>query len=218
MHLQNRHPALHIRRVHLNLSIEAARSHQRLIQDVRAIGGCDDHHALVAFEAIHLCQKLIHRLLALIVALAETSGSLTAHSINLIDEDDAGSILLGLFEEITNTGCADPREDLHELRRGDAEEGHTGLAGHSLGQQGLSGSWWAHKQRSFGDLSAKLRIPRGVLQEIDHLHQFRLCSVAACHVGKFHLGVSVLDDARLGFAQLERISAGATRAARASKR
>jgi hypothetical protein len=35
----------------LNLSIEAARSHQRLIQDVRAIGGCDDHHALVAFEA-----------------------------------------------------------------------------------------------------------------------------------------------------------------------
>ena len=29
-------------------------------------------------------------------ALAETSGSLTAHSINLIDEDDAGSILLGL--------------------------------------------------------------------------------------------------------------------------
>ena len=33
-----------------------------------------------------------------------------------------------LFEEITNTGCADPREDLHELRRGDAEEGHTGLA------------------------------------------------------------------------------------------
>ena len=30
-------------------------------------------------------------------ALAETSGSLTAHSINLIDEDDAGSILLGLI-------------------------------------------------------------------------------------------------------------------------
>ena len=39
--------------------------------------------------------------------------------------------------------------------------------------------------------------------------------IPACHVGKLHLGVSVLDDARLGFAQLERISAGATRAARA---
>ena len=33
-----------------------------------------------------------------------------------------------LFEEITHTGRADPRENLHELRRGDAEEGHAGLA------------------------------------------------------------------------------------------
>ena len=54
-----------------------------------------------------------------------------------------------------------------------------GLAGHRLGQQGLSGSRRAHQQRSLGDLRAELRIPRGVLQEIDHLHQFRLCSVAA---------------------------------------
>ena len=33
-----------------------------------------------------------------------------------------------LLEEIPNAGCTDPGEDLHELRRGDAEEGHTGLA------------------------------------------------------------------------------------------
>ena len=44
---------------------------QRGIEDVGAIGRGDDDDALVAFEAVHLDQQLIQRLLALFVALSE---------------------------------------------------------------------------------------------------------------------------------------------------
>jgi hypothetical protein len=50
----------------------------------------------VALEAIHLSEQLVDGLLALVVATAQACATLPAHGINLIDEDDAGSLGLGL--------------------------------------------------------------------------------------------------------------------------
>lgn len=78
------------------LSVKAPRPQQGTVQDVSPVGGCDDNDAGVALKAVHLRQQLIQRLLALIIASAHASSTGAAHGIDLIHEDNAGSILLGL--------------------------------------------------------------------------------------------------------------------------
>mmetsp|Transcript_80783 Transcript_80783/g.193755 ORF Transcript_80783/g.193755 Transcript_80783/m.193755 type:complete len:202 (-) Transcript_80783:1270-1875(-) len=116
MDFENLGAALHVRRIHLDLTIETSRSHQSLVQDVSPVRCCNDNYPLVALEAVHLCQQLIHRLLTLIVALAEASAPLAAHCIDFINEDDAWCRLLGLFEEVTHAGRTNARKDLNEFR------------------------------------------------------------------------------------------------------
>jgi maleate cis-trans isomerase len=50
----------------------------------------------VALKTIHLCEQLVDGLLALVVATTQAGTTLATHSINLIDEDDAGGLGLGL--------------------------------------------------------------------------------------------------------------------------
>ena len=55
--------------------IEAARPQQRRVEDVGAVGRRDDDHQIGAVEAVHLRQELVQRLLALVVAAAETGAA-----------------------------------------------------------------------------------------------------------------------------------------------
>ena len=47
-------------------------------------------------EAVHLDEDLVERLLALVVAAAEARAALAADGVDLVDEQDAGRVLLGL--------------------------------------------------------------------------------------------------------------------------
>ena len=78
----------HIGRVDHDLAVEAARAKERRIQNVNAVGCGDEHHGIVFLEAVHLDEQLVQRLLALIVATAQTSAALAADGIDLVDEDD----------------------------------------------------------------------------------------------------------------------------------
>ena len=61
-----------------------------------------------------------------------------ADGVQLVDEDDRRRHLLGLVEQVAHPAGADADDRLDELRRGDREERHLGLAGHRAGQQGLA--------------------------------------------------------------------------------
>src|SRR5205085_10626887 len=108
--------------------IESAGAEEGGIEDVRTIRRGDQNDSIVRFEAIHLDQKLIERLLALVVSAAETGASVPADSVDLIDEDDARSVFLSLLEKIANAGGADADEHLDEIGAGDREERRIGLA------------------------------------------------------------------------------------------
>jgi hypothetical protein len=56
----------------------------------------------VALEAIHLCKKLVDGLLPLVVSTAHAGTTLASDSINLINEDDAGGLCLGLHGVLQN--------------------------------------------------------------------------------------------------------------------
>jgi energy-converting hydrogenase Eha subunit H len=56
----------------------------------------------VGFKAIHFHQQLVQRLLALVVAAAHAGAALTTDSVDFVDEDDAGRLLLGLLEHVAH--------------------------------------------------------------------------------------------------------------------
>mmetsp|Transcript_50067 Transcript_50067/g.89873 ORF Transcript_50067/g.89873 Transcript_50067/m.89873 type:complete len:210 (-) Transcript_50067:380-1009(-) len=125
MNFQDFSAALHIRRVNLNLPIKAARAHQGLVQDVRPIGGCNHDYTIVALEAIHLREDLVERLLPLIVASTHASTTLTANGVDLINENNAGSLLLGLLEDVAHSRCSHTNKLLNELTSRGLDEGNT---------------------------------------------------------------------------------------------
>src|SRR5690606_19390365 len=104
--------------------------------------------------------------------------------VDLVDEDDARRMLLGLFEHVAYTAGADADEHLDEVGTGDREERHLGLAGDGLGQQGLAGTGRADHQYATRDVSAELLELAGIAQEFDQLGDFLLGLVAAGNVGK----------------------------------
>jgi len=98
MHLQNTLAPFDVRTRNNHTAIEPTRAQQSGIQNIGPIGGSNQNHAFIGFKPVHFHQQLVERLLALIVPAAKTGAAMSAHGIDLIDKDDAWSILFSLNE------------------------------------------------------------------------------------------------------------------------
>ena len=67
-------------------------------------------------------------MLALVVTSAEACAAMAADCVNFVDEDDAGCVLLALFEEISHAASADADEHFYEVGTGNGEERNVGFA------------------------------------------------------------------------------------------
>ena len=94
---------------------------------------------------------------------------MAADCVDFVDEDDAGSVLLALFEEIANAAGADADEHFDEVRAGNGEEWHVSFAGNSAGEQGLAGAWRSDKEHALGDAATKLLEALGLAEIFDDL-------------------------------------------------
>ena len=130
VHLEDRQALVKVRERHDDLAIEPSRAQQRRVERVGAVGGADHDDTLGAFEAVHLREHLVERLLALVVATTETGAALATDRVDLVDEDDRRCLLAGGLEEVAHTARADADEHLHEVRARHRQEGHACLAGH----------------------------------------------------------------------------------------
>ena len=184
MHPQHRLAAGEIRRGDRNLAIESTWAQQRRIENVGPVRGCDQDYALSLTEPVHLDEQLVEGLLAFVMAAAESGAALTAHGVDLVDEDDRRRVLFGLFEHVAHAGGADTHEHLDEVRTGDREEGNPGLPGHGPGQQCLAGARRAVEQHALGDLGAQSLVTRRVLQEVLDLVELFDGLVGAGDVGE----------------------------------
>ena len=128
------------------------------------------------FETIHLDQHLVQRLLALVVAAAQAGATLAADRVDLVDEDDAGRVLLGLLEHVAHARRAHADEHFDEVRAGNGEERHLGFARDGSGQQRLAGARRAHHQHAARNASAELLEFGGIPQEFDQLGTSSLAS------------------------------------------
>ena len=200
--LQNGLASADIRQAHIDLAVEAAGAQERVVQNVGPVGGRHDDDALVGAETVHLHQQLVEGLLTLVVAATETAASLAAHGVDLVDKDDGGGGLFGLLKQVADTARAHAHIQLHEVRAGDGEELHAGLARHGLGQQGLAGARRAHQQDALGDAGAHGGVGFGVLEEIDDLAELLLLLVAAGHVVEGLLVLLVAAETGAGLGEL----------------
>ena len=189
MHAEHLETAAVIGAIHHHLAVKATRTHQGLIQHIRAVGGRNNDDSGVAFKAIHLRQELVQGLLTLVIAAAKTGAALTTHRINLVDEDDARCVFLGLLKQIAHTAGTDTHKHLDEFRAGNREEGNPCFTSNSFGEQGFAGARRAHQQNAFGDLGANSSEAVGVLEEVDDLGEFELGTFNAGDIFKGHLGL-----------------------------
>ena len=183
--LENLLAAGKIRVGHRDLAVEAARAQQRLVEDVRAVGRRDEDDALAVAEAVHLHEELVQRLLALIVAAAGTSATAgTTHGVDLVNEDDARRLRLGLLEQVAHAGGTDTDEHLHEVRARDGEERHARLACDGAREQCLTGARRAVEKDAARNLRAERVVAFRVLEEVLDLHELFHGLVRTGHVLK----------------------------------
>ena len=158
--LQNVVTALDIGQTDVHLPVKAAGAQQRVIENVGAVRRRHDDDALVVVEAVHFHEQLVERLLALVVAAAETGAALTADGVDLVDEHDGGGDLLGLLEQVAHAARADADVQLHKVGAGDGQKFDARLAGDGLGEQRLARARRADEQHALGDARAHLGIRR----------------------------------------------------------
>src|SRR5882672_5437759 len=92
--------SLDVRLVDEHLAVEAARTQERRVEHLGPVGRGHDDDRLARVEAVHFRQQLVERLFALLVAAHRALNAHLAERVQLVDEDDARRLGLGLSEEI----------------------------------------------------------------------------------------------------------------------
>lgn len=137
---------------------------------------------------------------------------MTAHSVDLVDEDDARRMLFRLFEHVANTARTDTDEHLDEIRARDGEERHLGFARDRLGQQGLTGSGRTDHQNTARNTAAQALELTRIAQELDEFMNLFLGFITASDIGKGSLDLVFGKQACLALAEAHRaaLATGAT--------
>src|SRR5207245_1877920 len=166
-------------------TVEPAGSRQGRIENVSAVRGGDDDHAVPGLEPVHLREDLVERLLLLVVAPdAKTRAAAASDGVELVDEDDRGRRLARLGEQVAYARRANADDRLHELRCGLAEEGDLRLPGHGTREQGLAGARRPDEEDSFGYGAPKARVLLRLTQEVDELLELLLDLIDPGDVGE----------------------------------
>ena len=199
MNLQDSLASLEVGQLHRHAAVEAARARERGVEGFGAVRGSENDDAVVALKAVHFGEQLVQGLLALVVAAVLAAAALLADGVDLVDEDDAGGLLLGLLEEVTHLARAHADEHFDKFGARHREERHIRLAGDRLGEHRFTGSRRADEQDALGHRRADLLIFAGVVQVVDDLGEVLLGLILARDIVKLdalggldiHLGVGL---------------------------
>jgi len=173
--LEDLQPPLHIRGQNVDLPVEAPGPEQGRVKDVGTVGGGEDDDGLIGGETVHFHQEGVQGLTPFILSAGTAAGrAVAADGVDLVDEDDAGGVLLGFPEQVADPGCTDPDEHLDEIGAAHAVKRHTRFPGNRLGQQGLARARRALEENAAGNDRPQLAVLFGLLEKVDDLDQFFL--------------------------------------------
>ncbi len=129
--------------------------------------------------------------------------------IDLVDEDDAGRILLGLFEHVADAAGANADKHFNEVRARYREERHIGFAGNGARQQRLAGAGRADQQNATWNAAAEPLKFSGIAQEFDDLLEIELGFIDSGNVLKRNAAMRFGEQFGAALAEAERLAAGA---------
>ena len=92
---------------------------------------------------------------------------MTADGVNFINENDAGRILLALFEKVADAAGAHADKHFHEVGPGDRKKRNVRFTGNSARKKSLSRAWGANQQNALGNATAKFLEFLRIFQEFD---------------------------------------------------
>ena len=210
MDLEHLFAAGDVRIGHHDLAVEAARAQQRRIEHVGTVGGGDQDNAFIGLKAVHLDQQLVERLLAFVIAATQPGATLATDSIDFVDEDDAGRVLLGLLEHVADAAGADADEHFDKVGTGNGEEGHIGFAGNRAGQQRLAGTGRTHQQHAARNTATQALELARIAQEFHDLLEILLGFVDTGHVLERHLAARFREQFGARLAKAHRTALAAT--------
>ena len=98
MDFQNCLTAFQIRQLYRNPAVKTSRTKQRRIEGFRTVGRRQNDNTLLTVKTIHLSQKLVQRLLALVIAAHAGAVTLLTNRIDLVDKYDTRRFFIGLFK------------------------------------------------------------------------------------------------------------------------
>ena len=206
---QNLLAAPDIRQADHHLAVETARAQKCGVKHVGPVGRGNHDHARGRLEAVHLDQQLVQRLFAFVVAATQACAALTADRVDLVDEDDAGRILLGLFEHVAHAGRPHTDEHLDEIGTRDAEKRHLGFACDGTREQRLAGTGRADHQHAARNAATELLEFGRILQKIDQFGNVLLGFVTPGNIGERDRIAIFVEKARTALAEREGAAAAA---------
>ena len=177
-------PAVEVGRVDRDPPVEAAGAEQRRVEHVWAVSGRNHDDGTVGIEAVHLDQQLVEGLFAFLVGADLRAATPAAERVDLIEEDDARCIFLGVLEEVAHARRADADEHLDEVRATQGVVGNLGLARHRAGEERLAGAGGADQQDAPRHACPQLTETVRRLEELDDFLELVLRLVDADHLGK----------------------------------
>ena len=149
-------PPLPVGNSDLDLAVELPGPAQRRIQRVGNVRGGDDDYLSACLEAIHQGEELSDDA-SLDLARPSHFLALGRDGIDLVDENDGGSVPLRLLEQLAQMRLACAVELVDNLRAVDVNEVHIGFVGDGAGDQRLAGAGRPVEQNALGRLDAEVR-------------------------------------------------------------
>ena len=104
MNLEDFLPFLQLRKVHVYLPVETSCTHESLVQNICTVRSCKNNYAGIGTETIHLRKELVKSVFPLVIRREPgILATCATDSVNLVNEYDTRSFLLGLTEQVTYT-------------------------------------------------------------------------------------------------------------------
>ena len=186
MHLEDTLTPFDIGQVDDYATIETPGAQERRIEHIGSVGRRKKDDTLVTLKTVHLDEKLVERLLTLIVAATETRAAVSANRVDFINKQNAWRVFFALIKEVSHSRGTHPDEHLDKVGTAHRKEGDVGLTSDGLGKKGLPRSRGAQKQRTLGDPAAQLLKPLGILQKLDDLLKLLLGLIRPGDIVKCH--------------------------------
>ena len=70
------------------LTVKTSGTEKCRVENVGAVGCRNNDYSVVRAKSVHLNEKLVERLLALVMSAAESCASVTAYCVYLVDKND----------------------------------------------------------------------------------------------------------------------------------